>query len=112
MGVLYSCRYNKAELVYPKKTEPCDTVSISYRTDIIAIVSTHCYSCHSGTAIDGDGITLDSYADLSGAALYTDLLQMIQHDPGFIEMPKDNPKLSECNIAKIRTWIREGAPDN
>jgi mono/diheme cytochrome c family protein len=110
IGLFSSCYYDKSELVYPPNATPCDTLAVSYRSDVLSIISSNCYSCHSGDASGGAGLKLDSYANLkmmSGA-----LVQVLQHDPGYAQMPKNGGKLSDCNIAKIRTWVRNGSPDN
>lgn len=105
-----ACYYDKEELVYPKST--CDTVAVSYKTNIASIISANCYSCHSGTAENGAGIQLDSYDNLKNMAIFGPLLQVVRHDAGFAQMPKGGSKLSDCNIAKIRIWVEAGAPDN
>ena len=112
VAALHACYYDKAELVYPSGTANCDTSAVKYSTDIVGILSANCYSCHAGTAVNGSGIQLDTYAGISAQANAGILLPVIQHDPGYVEMPKGGTKLSECNIAKIRTWIRNGAPNN
>ncbi len=55
---------------------------------------------------------LDNYAIVKAAAVNGLLLGVITHAPGFAQMPKDAAKLSDCNIAVIRKWINDGAPDN
>ncbi len=109
---MIGCTYHKSEEEYPPVTTPCDTSAVSYSADVTGILSTYCYSCHSGNAINGSGIKLDTYEGVSAQAKFGDLLQVIQHDPGFPAMPKDADKLSECNIAIIRTWIRNGSRNN
>ena len=110
---LVSCTYDKSELVYPPTTEVCDTTAISYRNNIVPILSTNCYKCHGeSSALDGAGVKLDTYSAVSSQAKFGPLLQVIEHVPGFSFMPKNANKLSPCNIAYIRTWIRGGAINN
>lgn len=108
-----SCTYDKSELVYPPTAEVCDTTAISYRNNIVPILSTNCYTCHSeSSALDGAGIKLDTYSAVSSQAKFGPLLQVVEHVPGFSFMPKNANKLSPCNISYIRTWIREGSLNN
>lgn len=107
-----ACYYDKADLVYPLDTAPCDTTAVSYATDITTILTANCYSCHSGTAIAGAGIKLDTYTTASNEALKGTLLHAIQWDGGYSAMPKNGARMSACNIAKIRAWINKNAPNN
>jgi len=110
---LVGCYYNKAEVVYPTTTATtCDTTTIKYSTDIVNILKANCYVCHAGNAAAGAGYKMDTY---TGLKVWVDnqlLLKSVTHSPGASPMPKSGPKLAECNIAKIRTWIRNGAPNN
>ncbi len=112
------CYYDKEELVYPRQTTTpttptCDTTAIKYSVDIKNILSTSCYGCHSGAAASGGGVKLDVYpGNLVPKALSGALVGTITHSPGFSPMPKGGGKLSDCEIAKIRTWVRNGAPNN
>ncbi|CAN5671608.1 hypothetical protein BH10BAC3_BH10BAC3_13070 [soil metagenome] len=107
-----ACYYDKSEEVYPPNATACDTTSVTYGTDVVGILNANCYSCHSGSAINGSGIKLDTYTGVSTQAKFGSMLQVIAHVPGFSFMPKNGNKLSSCNIAVIRTWIRNGAPNN
>ncbi|MES2649689.1 MAG: hypothetical protein V4717_22615 [Bacteroidota bacterium] len=110
---MVSCTYDKSELVYPPDTTVCDTLAISYINNIVPILSANCYTCHStSSAVDGAGLKLDTYSAVSNQAKFGPLLQVIEHVPGFSFMPKNANKLSPCNIAYIRTWIRNGSPNN
>lgn len=106
------CYYDKADLVYPPDTSACDTSAIKYSTDIVSILSTNCYVCHGGAALGGSGIKLDVYSGIKEKASSGVLMSAITHDGNASPMPKGGAKLSECNISKIRTWVRNGAPNN
>jgi hypothetical protein len=100
-----SCYYDKKELVYPIDTTGCDTAIVTYNSHIQSLLTEKCYQCHSGTAISGNGIKLDSY---SGARAYgTSMVGQVESGV----MPQGGPKLSSCNIARIRTWVRNGSPE-
>jgi hypothetical protein len=36
----------------------------------------------------------------------------VNHLSGYLQMPRDRPKLPECDLAHINKWIREGAQNN
>ena len=40
------------------------------------------------------------------------ILSAIQHNTGFVAMPKDAPKLSEADIKIIECWINQGKKNN
>jgi hypothetical protein len=100
-----SCYYDKKELVYPIDTTGCDTAIVTYNSHIQSILTEKCYSCHSGTAVTGNGIKLDSYP---GAKAYGPSMVLQVESAA---MPQGGPALSSCNIARIRTWVRNGSPE-
>ncbi len=106
------CQNKKEEIVFPTST--CDTSSVKYSTDIVGILQANCYSCHSNAAASsiGGGNRLEGYTNVAPYANSKLLLLVVQHASGVSPMPKNGAKLSDCNIAKIRTWIRNGNPNN
>ncbi|MEQ1798403.1 MAG: hypothetical protein ABL872_10635 [Lacibacter sp.] len=105
-----SCYYDKEEKIYG--IAPCDTSNIKYSVQIVSTISTNCLRCHGGTATSGGGIQLSDYNIVKGLAQNGKLIGALTHSAGFSPMPKDGPQLSECRIAEIRTWIRNGALAN
>lgn len=103
-----SCTYNKEELLYGNN---CDTGNVKYSVQVANTIAVNCISCHSGTSAAG-GIMLNTYTDVRNSALSGRLLGSITHAPGFRAMPDFAPKLPECRIAEIRTWIRNGMLNN
>ena len=106
-----SCYYDKADIVYPP-SGPCDTTAVTYAATVVPILTPNCYVCHSGTAAAGAGIKLDNYASVMLQVNNGKLLGAIEQRTGFSPMPKGGAKMQDCDIAKIRTWIRAGAPNN
>jgi len=109
------CYYDKAELVYPPTSgNICDTTNtIKYSTDVVNILRGNCYVCHAGNAAAGSGYKLDTYAGVKFMADNGRLVRSIMHTgPSYTYMPQAGPKLPECNIAKIRTWVRNGTLNN
>lgn len=109
--ILSGCYYDKEELVYPTGLGSCDTTAVTYTNTVVPILNTNCYTCHKAPAAAG-GIVLDNHAALLIQVNNTKLLGDIEHRLGYNPMPKGGAKMQECDIAKIRTWIRAGAPNN
>lgn len=105
-----SCYYNSEEGLYG--SAPCDTSNVRYSVQIIGILSANCFVCHGGDAANGGGNRLSDFTVLQSLALNGHLLASVNHEPGHIPMPKNAAKLPDCQIAQIRTWIRNGAPAN
>jgi len=89
----------------------CDTTGMQYSLDVLPILKANCYSCHANGIVNG-GVSLDGYANVATQVSNGNLIGAITHAPGYVPMPFDGGKLSDCDIAKIKAWINEGAPDN
>ena len=108
-----SCYYDKEELLYPASS--CNTNSnISYSTDLVPILNTRCYFCHSSSTANlrGAGIKLDSYIELKSAIESKNLLPAINHSGSSSPMPQNSTKLTSCQISAFETWVFEGKKDN
>lgn len=114
---LTGCYYDKEEELYPDSGPVvCDTLSVSYSSDIVPILSTNCsYSgCHSSSS-EAAGISLETY---SGVKDYLDadksqFISAIIWDGNASNMPKNaTQKLSVCSINTINAWINDGYPNN
>ena len=108
LALLSSCTYNKEELLY---NNACDTSNVKYSVQIVNTLNANCTGCHAGATASG-GILLDNYTNVRAMALSGRLLGAIMHSPGYRAMPDLAPKLPECRIAEIRTWIRNGMLNN
>lgn len=109
-GVLFlvqACYYDVEQELYP--SGGCDTADMSYTNDIFPILQDKgCISCHGDLA----SLDLNGYNDLK---IYVDngrLFGSINHDAGFRPMPDFQPKIDQCSIDKIKSWIDAGAPNN
>lgn len=107
---LNSCYYDNEEELYPEGYA-CDTTNITYATVVAPILTDYCIGCHSGNAPSA-GITLDNYTDLQTVINSGQFRGSINHESNFSAMPKNSPKLSDCNLAKINKWLDSGAPNN
>lgn len=97
------------------------TRPIRYFGDIHPILAEHCVSCHGPDKQKGS-LRLDSRdAALAGGGSYgpaivpgnpaeSPLLLFTAHFEPDMEMPPDEDKLSDLQIALLRTWIEQGAP--
>lgn len=108
--VIGSCYYDVAEELYPAD---CITDNMSYTANIIPIIQSNCYTCHSVSAgPDNGNIILEGYSEIKKYVDSGQLLGAIKWESGYSRMPQDASQLSECNIAKIESWIDDGALDN
>lgn len=89
----------------------CDTVNMKYAANIQPIIQANCYSCH-GNGLSQNGVSLDSYTKLKQQASSGTLMGVITHASGYPGMPYNLPKLSDCDINKIKDWIDRGTPNN
>ncbi|MDX5435575.1 MAG: hypothetical protein LPK03_00160 [Pontibacter sp.] len=111
------CTYNEASEVAPVIIS-----SVSYKQDIVPIMASHCYSCHtaSSTHPDKAGYAfIDNYEELKRYALRPSTtnasLTKLQARLRFVEtpgMPLNQAPLPESDILKIDAWIKAGAPNN
>ncbi|HTX88660.1 MAG TPA: hypothetical protein VMC08_06705 [Bacteroidales bacterium] len=103
------CYYDNEEDLYPQTT--CDTTHVTYSGSVVPILQSNCYVCHS-TALANGGVILDTYVGVQVVVQNGKLWGAINHFNGFYPMPKDSPKLPDCNITVIKKWIDAGSPDN
>ncbi len=104
------CYYDKEELLNPG-TAICDTAIVTFSGSVKPILTANCTSCHSSPNASA-GLLLGEYSHVKNQAINGKLMGVITHSPGFPPMPQNAMKLSDCNIAKIKKWVTEGAPDN
>lgn len=97
-------------------TGTCDTTNSKYSTDVLPILQANCYTCHgNGNTGGSGGIDLDGYDNLvvwTNKAGKDYLIGNITHAPGYVGMPYGLPKLDDCSINKIISWVNNGAQNN
>lgn len=94
-------------------TGGCDTANMKYTANVTPILSAHCYSCHGASSNTGSGgIVLEGYANLKAKVDNGQLIGVITHAAGFNPMPRNAPKLSDCDINTIRSWINNATLNN
>lgn len=117
-GYLAACSYKNGY-----EATPCNLpTKVSYRNNVLPILTQNCYRCHSakyyvisssGTFNMEDSTKVKYYANPANGLNGTSyLVGNIRHDPGFVAMPYDGGKLSDCDIATIKAWVDAGAPSN
>ena len=107
--IVYSCaKENEQEL---GAGTTCETSNMTYSKSIQPIIETFCYDCH-GRGLSQNNINFDTYAGVKAVADNGKLVGAISHASGFVAMPQSAPKLSNCNIDKIKAWVNAGAPNN
>lgn len=81
----------------------------------------HCQDCHGAKKQEG-GLRLDSReawmrggargaAIIAGEADKSLLIKAVRHDDPDLQMPPDNKKLTDAEIADLKAWIQRGAHD-
>lgn len=88
----------------------CDATRFTYAAVIQPLLSANCVGCHKSGSLGGN-IDLSTYATVKVQAANGKLLGSVQHASGYSPMPKGG-KLSDCQIAQIKSWIDAGALDN
>ena len=89
----------------------CDTASVGYSSSIKPMITSRCLGCHSSTS-PGGGYDLSTYAGVKARMDDGKFWASVNHVTGFSPMPKNSSKLSDCELAKIKKWKEEGAPNN
>lgn len=89
----------------------CNTTSVTYSQTILPIINASCKGCHSGTSPDG-GISYTNYTEIKESALSGSLMGVVNHANGYVAMPYNQSKLSDCKIEQLTIWVNAGAPNN
>lgn len=108
--ILSSCFYDNEEYLYPGQQSNCDTLSPTYTANIAKIIANNnCNGCHSSASHPNTDVVTDNYGDLK-----TNIERVWQSINYFsaIHMPKEGPKLSECELATIGQWRNLEMPEN
>ncbi|MEM7370957.1 MAG: c-type cytochrome domain-containing protein [Bacteroidota bacterium] len=90
----------------------CDTISLSYATDIVPILQADCISCHTSGDNPGGEVILNTYAGVAEVAQDGSLLGSVAHWTGFSKMPRNADPLPDCDIIQLKRWIANGYKDN
>lgn len=103
-----ACYYDNEKELYGI-TVPCDTLAVSYSTEIQGIITNNCQGCHNNQSASGN-LNLESTASrTANIAKILDRIGRSAGDP--LVMPTSGP-MPSCHINKIRAWSNQGLPTN
>ena len=113
IAIVTGCYYDTEERLYPKITNPCDVVTVTFSTTVTPILHS-CQTCHSNSnaSSSGGGIKLENYADVITYINNGRLMGAIRHDNGYVPMPQGTGKLADCEISQLQKWIDNKTPNN
>jgi uncharacterized protein CbrC (UPF0167 family) len=106
---LNACYYDNEEEILG--TSGCTTTNMSYKNNIAPLIQASCNSCHSASAKLGN-VVLDDFTNVKKYVANNVLIAVIKQNTGYSPMPKNSAKLDTCSIAKIESWIKQGALNN
>jgi hypothetical protein len=106
---ILSCENQNEEDLFG--SDGCDSSQVSYSGYIEPLFESQCYRCHSEANLIAP-FSLEGYDNVSKRVSNGQLFGAMNHVQGYQAMPRGRPKLPECDLAKINSWIREGAPNN
>ena len=91
----------------------CETTGLTYNDDIAAIFNESCAlaGCHNEGNAGFSTYEMFNYATTKAAVDDGRIIGSINHESGFLEMPRSADKLDDCTIDKITQWIEDGAPE-
>ena len=106
-----ACSWENEEILYPEGLI-CDTLNVSYTSDVVPILSNNCYVCHSNeNAPDfASGNSFEDYDDVAASSHL--IVGAINHRAGFPAMPRNADMLDTCSIDIIEAWVNDGTPNN
>jgi mono/diheme cytochrome c family protein len=110
VGLGAGCANDNEEDLYPEVVV-CDTSAVTLSGTVQPILAQNCNGCHAQANASG-GVILDSYAEVKKQADNGRLVGAVSHSPGFHPMPLGGAKLPACDIASIKKWVENGAPNN
>ena len=105
----FSCTFHSEEELYG--IVDCDTTVISWEHPIREILATYCVECHNEDLQYND-VRHDDYQLVLLVVNDGRLNGVVNHLPGYPQMPYQRPKLPACELFLINTWLERGAPEN
>jgi hypothetical protein len=89
----------------------CDSGVYSYSAAIQPLIANKCEGCHNTSNALG-GVNLSTYTGVKAEVSSGRLWGSVNGSPGYVQMPQNGSKLSDCELAQIQKWIADGAPNN
>ena len=115
---LGSCYNDKYDKLYPAvATNTCDTATVTFAQDILPILNASCNisgGCHDAAGMATSGYNFTTYDGIQSQATTDILINDINGTPSSRHnaMPKNLPKISDCDINKMTRWVNQGAQNN
>ena len=103
------CYYDVAADLYPEVD--CDTASTGFAARVEPLVVSQCAICHGGADPDG-GLALETYAEISAAALDGSIENRITRSSGDALLMPPSGALGTCDVQAILDWAAAGALEN
>ena len=104
-----SCTFHSEEELYG--FEECDTTLVTWENPIREILAENCVECHNAE-LHYNEVRHDEYALVLIVVNDGRLNGVINHLPGYPQMPYQRPQLPECELSLINIWIERGTPEN
>ncbi|TFH22708.1 MAG: hypothetical protein E4H10_13295 [Bacteroidia bacterium] len=109
VSVFSSCAFNSEEDLYG--IVECDISIVTWENPIKEILAKNCVPCHN-VDLHYNGVRHDIY-ELELIVVNDGRLNgVVNHLPGYPQMPYQLPQLPECERLLINIWIEQGAPEN
>lgn len=106
--VFSSCAYNSEEELYG--IEECDTIVVTWENPIQEILAENCVPCHN-EELNYNDVRHDTYEFELIVVNDGRLNGVVNHLPGYPQMPYQLPQLPDCELLLINTWLERGAPE-
>lgn len=90
----------------------CDTTNMNFVKIQAILENNACMTCHSTSTanVSGGGYHLDNYENVKAFSIDSLLYKSVTHDPSVQPMPRNLPKISDCDISKISRWMQNNFP--
>ena len=109
IAMITTCVSNSVEDLYG--LEVCDSTRVTWEDPIREILENNCVPCHN-EELHYNGVRHDIYEEELIVVNDGRLRGVVNHLPGFAQMPYQLPQLPECERSLINKWIDNGAPAN
>jgi len=102
--ITFSCKHDTVDPVYD-----CAVDSVTWENNVKFTIQSKCQGCHTAGSFSP---TLDTYAQVMVIVNDGRLMNVINHNPGYMAMPYNSEKLEPCVIENIQSWVDAGAPED
>lgn len=89
----------------------CDSTQFTFSGTIAPMINKYCRGCHN-SGLSSGGYNFETYEGVISAVSANRILGALNHEPGYVSMPKGGNKLSDCEISQFKKWIENGALNN